>query len=213
MQRAGPPEGDEGCRPGIAVADEARLRRRSPMSNDSTSSSASACAICRPSMAPATSPDSMSRSRKSVLSLMQALGRRRGTSLFFVTHDFGVVTQTADRVAVMREGRIVETGALEEVLERPAHDYTRQLLAPCRKTSPGYLTTVRRGTPRRRRPRRCRACGSGRPEPVARHAWRQPYSRRRQSEFPTGSQLRTRICSSFRLLRKPGWHRMRCGAH
>ena len=45
------------------------------------------------------------------------------------------------------------------------------------------------GTGRRRR---TDACGSGRPEPVARHAWRQPYSRRRQSAFPTGSQLWTR---------------------
>ena len=64
-----------------------------------------------------------------ILSLMQELQRRRGMSLFFITHDFGVVAQIADRVAVMREGRIVETGALEDVLERPAHEYTRQLLA------------------------------------------------------------------------------------
>ena len=64
-----------------------------------------------------------------ILSLMRELQRRRGMSLFFITHDFGVVAQIADRVAVMREGRIVETGALEDVLERPAHAYTRQLLA------------------------------------------------------------------------------------
>ena len=64
-----------------------------------------------------------------ILSLMQELQRRSGMSLFFITHDFGVVAQIADRVAVMREGRIVETGALEDVLERPAHEYTRQLLA------------------------------------------------------------------------------------
>ena len=64
-----------------------------------------------------------------ILGLMLELKRRRGMSLFFITHDFGVVAQIADRVAVMREGRIVETGILEEVLERPAHDYTRQLLA------------------------------------------------------------------------------------
>ena len=64
-----------------------------------------------------------------ILSLMQELKRRRGMSLFFITHDFGVVAQIADRVAVMREGRIVEIGTLEEVLERPRHAYTRQLLA------------------------------------------------------------------------------------
>lgn len=64
-----------------------------------------------------------------ILSLMQDLKRRRGMSLFFITHDFGVVAQIADRVAVMREGRIVETGTLEQVLQHPAHEYTRQLLA------------------------------------------------------------------------------------
>ena len=64
-----------------------------------------------------------------ILGLMQELKRRRGMSLFFITHDFGVVAQIADRVAVMREGRIVETGTLDDVLRRPAHEYTRQLLA------------------------------------------------------------------------------------
>ena len=64
-----------------------------------------------------------------ILGLMQELQRRRGMSLFFITHDFGVVAQIADRVAVMREGRIVETGTFDAVLERPAHAYTRQLLA------------------------------------------------------------------------------------
>ena len=64
-----------------------------------------------------------------ILGLMQELKRERGMSLFFITHDFGVVAQIADRVAVMREGRIVETGTLEQVLHQPEHPYTRQLLA------------------------------------------------------------------------------------
>ena len=64
-----------------------------------------------------------------ILGLMQKLKRLRGMSLFFITHDFGVVAQIADRVAVMREGRIVESGPLKAVLERPEHPYTRQLLA------------------------------------------------------------------------------------
>ena len=64
-----------------------------------------------------------------ILRLMQELKRRRGMSLFFITHDFGVVAQIADRVAVMREGRIVESGSLEQVLHQPEHPYTRQLLA------------------------------------------------------------------------------------
>ena len=78
-----------------------------------------------------------------ILSLMRELKRRRGMSLFFITHDFGVVAQIADRVAVMREGRIVETGPLAEVLERPAHEYTRQLLAAV----PENLARASRRTP------------------------------------------------------------------
>ena len=78
-----------------------------------------------------------------ILSLMQELKRRRGMSLFFITHDFGVVAQIADRVAVMREGRIVETGPLAEVLGRPAHEYTRQLLAAV----PENLARASRRTP------------------------------------------------------------------
>ena len=78
-----------------------------------------------------------------ILSLMQDLQRRRGMSLFFITHDFGVVARIADRVAVMREGRIVETGTLDEVLERPTHVYTRQLLAAV----PENLTRTSRRQP------------------------------------------------------------------
>ena len=59
-----------------------------------------------------------------ILDLMQTLKRRHGMSLFFITHDFGVVAQIADRVAVMREGRIVETGTLEDVLEVLVGDLT-----------------------------------------------------------------------------------------
>ena len=86
---------------------------------------------CRPSLLIADEPTTALdvTVQAGILSLMQELKRRRAMSLFFITHDFGVVAQIADRVAVMREGRIVETGTLEEVLESPAHPYTRQLLA------------------------------------------------------------------------------------
>src|SRR5690606_38670102 len=46
----------------------------------------------------------------------------------FITHDFGVVSALCDRVAVMYAGRIVETGTTEQVLESPAHPYTRKLI-------------------------------------------------------------------------------------
>ena len=86
---------------------------------------------CRPALLIADEPTTALdvTVQAEILGLMQELERRRGMSLFFITHDFGVVAQIADRVAVMREGRIVETGTLEQVLERPEHPYTRQLLA------------------------------------------------------------------------------------
>ena len=102
-----------------------------------------------------------------ILNLMQELQRRRGMSLFFITHDFGVVAQIADRVAVMREGRIVETGALEEVLERPAHPYTRQLLAAV----PENLARTARHHPPANGASRSPAAADGLPEaPPSPHA-------------------------------------------
>ena len=63
-----------------------------------------------------------------VLALLDELRRERGLALVFITHDFGVVAQLCDRVAVMYAGRIVETGKTAEVLARPRHPYTRRLI-------------------------------------------------------------------------------------
>ena len=63
-----------------------------------------------------------------ILLLLRALRERLGMGMIFVTHDLSVVRVLCDRVAVMREGRIVEQGATEEVFERPQHAYTRALL-------------------------------------------------------------------------------------
>ncbi len=63
-----------------------------------------------------------------VLKLMHRLSRERGSAVLFITHDFGVVSELCDRVAVMYAGRIVEIGPTEEVLTRPAHPYTRRLI-------------------------------------------------------------------------------------
>ena len=65
----------------------------------------------------------------SILQLIRDIQRRRGMGVLFVTHDFGVVAEIADRVAVMRHGRIVEEGAADAVLRQPRHDYTKALIA------------------------------------------------------------------------------------
>ena len=64
-----------------------------------------------------------------VLNLMKDLREMLGLTLVFVSHDLAVVRQMCDRVLVMRKGEIVEAGAADEVLLRPRHAYTRDLLA------------------------------------------------------------------------------------
>ena len=64
-----------------------------------------------------------------ILKLIRDIQRRRGMAVLFITHDFGVVADIADRVAVMERGKVVEQGAVGDVLERPRHPYTRRLLA------------------------------------------------------------------------------------
>jgi peptide/nickel transport system ATP-binding protein len=64
-----------------------------------------------------------------ILNLLRELQRDMGLSYLFITHNIGVVEYIADRVAVMRAGAIVEQGACAEVLGRPQHAYTRDLLA------------------------------------------------------------------------------------
>ncbi len=64
-----------------------------------------------------------------VLNLIKKLQRDSGMSMLFISHDLGVVRHISDRVAVMLEGQIVETGTKREIFENPQHDYTRKLLS------------------------------------------------------------------------------------
>ena len=64
-----------------------------------------------------------------ILHLIRDIQRRRETSVIFITHDFGVVADIADRVLVLQKGDVVETGSAEEVLSDPKHPYTMALLA------------------------------------------------------------------------------------
>ena len=64
-----------------------------------------------------------------VLKLIRELRTVHGHAILFITHDFGVVAEIADRIAVMRHGRIIEMGEARQVLTQPQHPYTRELLA------------------------------------------------------------------------------------
>jgi peptide/nickel transport system ATP-binding protein len=64
-----------------------------------------------------------------VLKLIRELRALHGHGILFITHDFGVVAEIADRIAVMRHGRIIEIGEARRVLTQPAHPYTRELIA------------------------------------------------------------------------------------
>ena len=64
-----------------------------------------------------------------VLDLLRELRARYNLALLLITHDFGVIAEMADRVAVMHDGVLVEQGPVRQILREPAHDYTRRLLA------------------------------------------------------------------------------------
>ena len=63
-----------------------------------------------------------------IIALLKRLCRERGTAVMLVTHDMGVIAETADRVAVMYSGRIAEIGPVRDVLQRPRHPYTKGLM-------------------------------------------------------------------------------------
>ena len=64
-----------------------------------------------------------------VLALIREMQRKRRMAVLFITHDFGVVAEIADRIAVMQHGKLVEHGQALDVLDRPQHAYTQSLLA------------------------------------------------------------------------------------
>jgi peptide/nickel transport system ATP-binding protein len=77
-----------------------------------------------------------------ILALIRELMREHGTGVLFITHDFGVVAEIADRVAVLRRGELVEMGATRELLTHPKHDYTRMLIASVPSLVPRHRDVV-----------------------------------------------------------------------
>ncbi len=64
-----------------------------------------------------------------IIALLKRLTRDHGTAVMLITHDMGVIAETADRVAVMYAGRVVEIGPVRDVVKHPAHPYTDGLMA------------------------------------------------------------------------------------
>jgi peptide/nickel transport system ATP-binding protein len=84
-----------------------------------------------------------------ILYEMQKLCRESGTGLLWITHDLSVISGLADHVCVMYAGRIVESGSVDEVLDKPMHPYTRGLLdsVPSRNTPGRPLSQIAGMTP------------------------------------------------------------------
>jgi microcin C transport system ATP-binding protein len=76
-----------------------------------------------------------------ILELLAGLKARKGMSMLFITHDLGIVRKIADRVCVMTNGKIVETGPTREIFDNPQHGYTRHLLAAEPKGQPPAADT------------------------------------------------------------------------
>ena len=74
-----------------------------------------------------------------ILTLLKDLQTRLGMAMLFITHDLGIVRKIADVICVMKDGKIVETGRVADVFEKPQHPYTRALLAAVPKPDPAPL--------------------------------------------------------------------------
>jgi oligopeptide transport system ATP-binding protein len=94
---------------------------------------------CRPALVIADEPTTALdvTIQAQILDLLREMRAAFNLSLLLITHDLGVVAETADRVAVMYAGRIVETGPVRAIFREPAHPYTRGLLASMPGGRPG----------------------------------------------------------------------------
>jgi peptide/nickel transport system ATP-binding protein len=121
-----------------------------------------------------------------IIALLKRLGREHGTAIMLVTHDMGVIAETADRVAVMYSGRIAEIGPVRDVVQNPLHPYARGLMGAIPSLTqdvdtrlaqiPGSmprLSAIPPGCPFHPRcPHAWERCTRDRPEPIQRAAHR-----------------------------------------
>ena len=75
--------------------------------------------------------------RSGVLRLLAELKEREGLGILMITHDLSTAAEYADRIIVMREGRIVESGTPDEIVNRPSDPYTRLLIDSIPSPDPG----------------------------------------------------------------------------
>ena len=104
---------------------------------------------CRPALLIADEPTTALdvTIQAQILALVEELQRDLGMAVVLITHDLGVVAETSDRAVVMYAGRVAEQGTVDDIFERPAHPYTRGLLAsiPRLTTTPKSLLPVIEG--------------------------------------------------------------------
>ena len=78
-----------------------------------------------------------------IISLLLRLTQERGLSIIFISHDIDLVAQISDRIAVMRHGKIVETGSAAQIMTTPRHEYTKVLISAVPKFGEHYSDTVK----------------------------------------------------------------------